>query len=446
MIDTDKIPDHIENLIHRTLHALPPPPPGHVGVSSLDPELAREVEALPDTDIEMLINEYTRSERPQSQRDTIGKLIHIAGQRAIPFIAKALKAESGGVKNIELVRVLIGFGEPALQTVEDVFFALPFEEAYTALLFFYQLGSPAAHMVAYALEHPDGHIASRVIHKVSESSISEIQTIVRAVIDELIVRKPNCPDRFNDKITANYLKSAINRSPQLYRQIQTELCNLAFQDDPKVRERALQVAQNLDADDFMQLVRARAEEHPEIAAKIMYLLGRSETLPAPQKSLKTYTDQLQDLEKRSLARWDDMAGQSRINFWLRNGMTVLFFIAGLVVIGTGLWLLVAGNDPAKQVVGGAVSALTAIGGMLVKFWQAPVTGIRDSFVQQAGVETTFIGFMTRTGQIRLLFEQSFAKGEITIEALGSYQKMVAEAQSQTAQELALIKTKPESKA
>ena len=298
-----------------------------------------------------------------------------------------------------------------------------------------------------ALEHPESAVADFVMRKIAYDEhrwvtvdIRLVHSIADALIDELVIRNPDRPNSFNDKITAQCLETLIGRSPQLRRTIHTKLCDVAFTDDLEAHERAVQVAANLDSDRFLQEIRMRAQDHPDLAARVFYRLGIDAPMPSRKQSLVDYTERLKDLEERSLKRWDEMAQQGKTSFRLRNWLTVVYFVVSLLVIGTGIWLLLTSQDAVAQGIGGTVSALTAIGSMLTRFWKSPVDDIKGSFIQQAGIEATFIAFMTRTGQIRLLFEQNYAKGEIGIEELGALQQMIADAQTQTIQELTLVRT------
>ena len=61
--------------------------------------------------------------------------------------------------------------------------------------------------------------------------------------------------------------------------------------------------------------------------------------------------------------------------------------------------------------------------------------IRESYLQQVGIEATFIGFMNSIGQIRLMFERCYAQGEMDIDTLDRLQQMIAGAQDQVTQNL-----------
>ena len=67
--------------------------------------------------------------------------------------------------------------------------------------------------------------------------------------------------------------------------IDRELCNLAYQNDGGVRERAVAVARGLGADEFASLVKVRAEENPTAAATIMRMLGGSEAVTQASQQL-----------------------------------------------------------------------------------------------------------------------------------------------------------------
>jgi len=449
-VNVNSIPDSIANLIDRVCEMDPQSPkhqPGPIGVTA---EIAQEVQSLTDAEIEALVNVHNLYDKVQTRdasqkRWAAEQLLSYVGPRVIPHVVRALKTEEPRRVQRGLISVLGKTGEPAIEVLDSILFTLT--DVYVVRLtvdVLFEIGEPAAHLIALALEHSESATSAFIMRRINDPnlrdrvSIALVNAITDAIIDELIVRNPDRPDHFNDKITAECLQAAIDRNPQHRRKIQARLCDLAYQDDMEVRERAVQVGANLDLNDFLQLVRSRASQNPDVFAEIMYRLGRSEPLPT-QQAIAKYSGKLEDLEKRSLERWDDMAGQSRSSFRLRNIITTVYFLVSLAVIGVGIWLFVTADNVTQQGIGAAVSALTAVGGILMGFWKFPIEDIKSSSIQQAGVEATFIGFMTRIGQIRLLFEQNYAKGEMSIEELGTYQRMIADTQTQTAEELALVK-------
>ena len=299
-------------------------------------------------------------------------------------------------------------------------------------------------LIASALEDVHSAVSAAALKLLRREGIHkvDVEPFIDSIIDQIVVRASGQPNiDFNPDIVNEVIQLAINVSPRVKNQVLLKLCDLAFQNDLDIRERAIQVVAKVDRDDFLRRVRLRADKQPDIANQILYQLGQAGLGPTQSSSLKQYTEQLADLEKRSLARWDEIAKQSESNFRFRNVLTAVFFAVSLIVLGAGLVAFFAAKDTVTQGLGAAMSAVTVLAGMWYRAWQAPVGDIRDSFVQQAAVETTFMGFMNRTGQVRLLFQQQYATGEMSLDELGKYQKMIADAQAQTAQELALLKSK-----
>lgn len=454
-VNTPPIPDRVSSLIDRVCELDPEGPFGSQRAIGVTPEIAQELQDLTTDEIEALVIAHNTShkppfkrQRPPQQQWATRELLSHVGPRAIPFLAQALEIEKDDHVKGSLIAILGNIGEPALKVLDDYFPSLTDTWlARRTVAAFFNIGEPATHLTVFALGFPDSEIPDYIMgritikhHSDGDVEIGLINAIATSIIDRLIAQNPNRPNYyFNDEVVAECLRVTTQRNPQLRRQIQTRLCALAFQDDLEVRERAIQVAANFDISDFLQLVRTRATEDPNIAAEIMYRLGRSEPLPTQQQSLGKYISHLQALEDRTLTRWDEMAKQSKINFWLRNGITSLFVIisAGLIALGVYL-VLTADDNLAQGIAGGSLTILTTLGSMLTKFWKEPVKDIRSSFRQQAAVEATLIGFMTRVGQIRLVFEQNFAKAEMGLEDLSTYQTMIADVQKQTAQELELI--------
>ncbi|MCB8954766.1 MAG: hypothetical protein H6650_22410, partial [Ardenticatenales bacterium] len=355
-----------------------------------------------------------------------------------------LENTENGNERRDLLIVLKEIGEPSLETLYTYFSESKMPEVFDVLFTIFKIGIPASKVLAWALEYPEAVVGEEIMHRVSFDEPSDtwmenidfVRTFASAIIDELVIRNPNRPNRFDDITTANALRTTIKRSSQLRDTIMQRLCAIVFDKDAEARNRAERVAVRLDRDDFLQRIRASYDEHPDIIDAILFRLGEGIATPSQRHSLVDYTERLQRLEDRSLVRWDQMTGQIKWSIILRNILTSVFFVACLALVGIGLWLLVTSDELGYRVSGGILSASTTLVGMVTQFWKASVDDIRGSLNQQAALEATFIGFMTRTGQIRLLFEQSYADGELESERIELLQRMVADAQAQTAEELA----------
>lgn len=425
---TDTLPIRVSTLIEQATMPLPRQP-GEiirpdvqrplVGVTD---EIAQQARNLNDEEIQALCDSLiSEADTSSSTRDrTVQQLITTIGAGAVPALKmlglRALaenEPEDSYRKQKWTIETLGKIGEPAISALNEIFVGLTSQWLIRITIdIFFEIGEPAAKAIALALEHPDAASATEVLKKAQyheethrNVSIGLANAIAFAVIEELVIRTPSQSDRFNDVVVAQCLLTLIERSPQLRSIVQEKLCYLAFQDSLEVRNRAIQVITKIDLEDFLHRIRLKADAQPEIANQILYQLGEANLGPTQSRYLDQYADQLKKLEEKSLERWDEMAKQSKFNFWFRNVLTGVFFAASLIVLGAGLVAFFSAKDATTQAIGAVLSALTTLAGMWLRAWQAPVGDIRDSFVQQAAVEATFMGFMNRTGQIRLFFQK-----------------------------------------
>jgi len=285
-----------------------------------------------------------------------------------------------------------------------------------------------AHIFVHFLEDQVGEISKAVIERLNKPNYTEIEegSVANAIIEEIIIRKSHRPEKyFNPQITASSFEPLFEKNPHLYEFVHLTLRDLAFNEDKGVSERAIKVGDALNFDYFKQLIRQKAEEFPEKSSRILFRLGDTGNLPSITNSLNNYTNTLKDLEDESIKRWREITKQSKIDYWVRMILTIIFFIAALIIIGIGLWLLVTSKDILTQGIGLALSSITTIGGMLSNFWKESIGDIKNSQLQQAGIEAAFISFMTQNGQIRLVFSKKYETGEITLDELNVYQSLAS---------------------
>jgi len=265
--------------------------------------------------------------------------------------------------------------------------------------------------------------------------------VAEAIINELIVRSSGrSSEYFNSRVITQVLEGTIQRNPRLRSQIQRELCNLAYQNDGGVRERAVAVARRLGADEFAPLVKARAEENPTAAAAIMRMVGGSEATAffseLQSQTLERFRAPLVELEEVSRQRWNELTRQARSSFYISMAMSVGLFLVGTTIVIWGLVLLTRSNELSQQIGGGLLSALAALATTFSgRFWKDPVEHIQRFSAQQARLQAAFIGYMNRVAQLRLVFEHDYATGEIKLDELEAYQRMLSEAVTQASQQL-----------
>jgi hypothetical protein len=449
--EVQTVPSQIVALVDRVCEPAPDDRSGMNRMVGVSDEMRLDIEKLSDANLKALVDAHGFYHKHWSLSDRrwgAEELLANVGSEVLPHLDNALEETEDPILQRYLISILGRHGSSALSVLDKAFWRLKnYRVAEDAVDVLFEIGEDAAYLIALALEHSDSRISSRVMMRINPSPngftpapVEMASPIAWAVIDQLVGRDTSRPEHSNEVVTAQCLDACIARNPQLRRPIRAKLCDLAFEGTAAVRARAQHLASQLDLEDFLQCVRVKAADMPETAGEIMYRLGRAEQLPTQRESLRKFAGQLEALNERSLERWDSMAWQSKISYWLRFALTISYSLAGLALILLGVNLLLTSDDVASQGIGGAMSVLTMLGGILARFWRAPLEGLQESSTRQAGLEATFIGFMTRTGQIRLQFEQEYAQGEIGADSMKAYQDMIAKAQAQTARELALIGT------
>jgi len=369
------------------------------------------------------------------------------GEPALEALTRALDDADAEVRR-RAVNALDGIGEPALEALGH---ALEDEDKdvrrYTIEVLT-GIGKPAVHLLAVALEDPEGWYSDSLIRYLSGQDsafgyggIEAHHDMAEAIIDELIIRSSGrSSEYFNSKVVTKALQGTISRNPRLRGQIQRELCNLAYQNDSRVRERAVAVARGLGADEFAPLVKARAKDNPTAAAAIMRMLGGSEAAAffseLQSQTLERFRAPLVELEEVSRQRWNELTRQARSSFYISMAMSVGLFLVGTTIVIWGLVLLTRSRDLSQQIGGGVLSALAALATTFSgRFWKDPVEHIQRFSAQQARLQAAFIGYMNRVAQLRLVFEHDYATGEIALDELEAYQRMLSEAVTQASQQL-----------
>lgn len=393
-----------------------------------EPALQALTHALDDEDVEM--------------REAVVYVLGKFGEPALKALTRALDDADAGVRR-QAVDELGGIGKPALQALG---YALEDEDKDVrqyAIEKLVGIGKSAVHLVAVALEDPDGRTSESLVEYLSDYLRCNIEAhdVAEAIIDELIIRSSGrSSEYFSSKVVTKALQGTIRRTPRLRGQIQRELCNLAYQHDGGVRERAVAVARGLGADEFASLIKARAEENPTAAAAIMRMVGGSEAAAffseLQSQTLERFRAPLVDLEDVSRQRWNELTRQARSSFYISMAMSVGLFLVGTTIVIWGLLLLTRSSDLSQQIGGGVLSALAALATTFSgRFWKDPVEHIQRFSAQQARLQAAFIGYMNRVAQLRLVFEHDYATGEVTLDELEAYQRMLSEAVTQASQQL-----------
>lgn len=369
------------------------------------------------------------------------------GEPALEALTRALDDADAEVRT-QAVSALDDIGEPALEALGHALEDEDNSVRWCTIRVLTRIGKPAVHLLAVALEDPRGWCSHGVVRYLSRKDSAllgrcaiEAHDVTEAIINELIIRSSGrSSEYFNSKVVTEALEGTIQRNPRLRGQIQRELCNLAYQNDGGVRERAVAVARRLGADEFAPLVKARAEENPTAAAAIMRMVGGSEAAAffseLQSQTLERFRAPLVELEEVSRQRWNELTRQARSSFYISMAMSVGLFLVGTTIVIWGLLLLTRSSDLSQQIGGGLLSALAALATTFSgRFWKDPVEHIQKFSAQQARLQAAFIGYMNRVAQLRLVFEHDYATGEIKLDELEAYQRMLSEAVTQASQQL-----------
>jgi hypothetical protein len=295
-----------------------------------EPALEALTHALDDEDVEM--------------RQAVVYVLGEFGEPALEALTCALDDADADVRR-QAVDALGDIGEPALEALGH---ALEDEDKYVrryTIEVLTRIGKPAVHLLAVALEDPEGWYSDSVIKYLSGQDsalfgygdIEAHHDVAEAIIDELIIRSSGrSSEYFNSKVVTKALQGTISRNPRLRGQIQRELCNLAYQHDGEVHERAVAVARGLGADEFASLIKARAEENPTAAAAIMRMLGGSEAAAffseLQSQTLERFRAPLVELEDVSRQRWNELTRQARSSFYISMTMSVGLFLVGTTIV------------------------------------------------------------------------------------------------------------------
>jgi len=350
------------------------------------------------------------------------------GEPALSFLSQALVDEDVEVR-LTATKGLGTIGEPAMDVLSYALQDKNGTVRFHAIDGLYGIGKPALHHLVVAIEDPSGRLSKNVISRLTGQEGKQFETseVIEAIIEGLIVRSSKQPsEHFNPDRIIDALDTIMMIHPRLHSQILKRLCDLAYQHDKKVRKRVTSVARGLNTGEFAALVKDKTEENPDAANAIMSMLGGGEAAAffseLQGKALRDYREPLVDLEDMSRERWNELTQLARRSYnaslWLGTGL----FIVGVIIIFVGLGLLIFSRDNWQQIGGSLMSVLTAMAAMASQFWKEPVVNIQEFFAKQARLQATFIGYMNRVAQLRLVFEDHYAKGEVTLDDLEIYQR------------------------
>jgi len=226
------------------------------------------------------------------------KALGTIGEPALPILTGVLN-EGDDLVEARTVHTIIDIGEPAINAIRfalDSKFPAVRREVVrdlTRRLSSYHIENSdscikkatIARLLAVALEDADGTLVKEIVDYLSGIEVEEFfdkcdldpKDVINAVIDELVIRSSGRPGNyFNSNIVTMTLMGTVNRNPQLYHFVLQRLCDLAYQNENEIRDRAVAVARKLDAGEFATLVKNSVDEYTSATASIMRILGGSE--------------------------------------------------------------------------------------------------------------------------------------------------------------------------
>ena len=387
------------------------------------------------------------------------------GAPALAALREALQDENPEIR-MQAVQALGTLGKPALSTISSTMSDTDEGVRKRVVQALARIGEPAARALTQALDDPSEEVRTQVVYSLAEAgdwalslhvlaledvwwwqsmewlvglASTKPSTVAKAVIDKLVVRRSGRPDeRFSAKVVVHSLQAIIQHNPEMAERIRTRMCDLAYAHTGAVRQRAVAVASALGDEAFVDEVRSRQKKNASAAAAIVDMLGKNQSAAAFSEQEKQSLERLKglralltQLETLSQERWHALMRQARWSFALNRGLSVAFFLLGVgitvwgaiaITLYPGVWLPLAS---------GLLALLMAVVLSLgVRFWQSPTERIHRFSARQAQLHVGFLGFLSRVAQVRLVFENHCAAGEMSLGDLERYQKVLKDAIAQ----------------
>ncbi len=197
---------------------------------------------------------------------------------------------------------------------------------------------PTSLLFVKMIEDSSRKISDQAIETLTKSDKMDLELIANTIIEDNIIRLSRKSEtNFNPERVALALQSAIEANPRIYGLVLSRLVDLSFERPGDVQRRSILVARRLLPEEFLTLVNERAENEPQIAAKILQLLGRN-------SDPRTVADQLSETEPGDIqgiaatqiklldGYYKDVLSQSNTSFRWAIGVTVLSLIALFITI------------------------------------------------------------------------------------------------------------------
>jgi hypothetical protein len=371
------------------------------------------------------------------------------GRIGAPALGALQRALTDQEAQYNVIRWLGVIGEPALEVLSCVLYDEDRVMRHLAIEQLFSIGQPAIGLLVFALEDPSAKNREFVLrylandpqdHGSQGPCLIEPKKVVDTILQELVVRRSGrSPETFDPTTTSKALDKTIGQSPDLRSTVLRDLCALAFNRTDDVRTRAVLTARELGVTGFAQIVKDRVQENPTAAADILNRLKGSQrtgrSAEDQHHALAEYWASLLQLEQSAQELWQKLTPEARYSSKASRRVSVAVFVVGTLVVIWSFILMTLSREQWQQLAAaiGAVGVFWAI--CRQQFWRGPVEQIQEFSARQTRMQAAFIGYANRLAQLRLVFENAFAAGEIGLYELERYQQLLHEATEQAWRQL-----------
>jgi hypothetical protein len=144
---------------------------------------------------------------------------------------------------------------------------------------------------------------------------------------------------------------------------------------------------------------------------------------------------LRALNQSTQAHWEKTIGFSQIGFMVRMAMSIIVFVAGILLLGFSGKEIVFGNLQPERLLGPGVSFLTALGTVLLLIYTGPLKEIRRSMIDLAATSAAFIAYIHRVLQVSHTFSAYYLKQQMTFAENEHSCKLIEDAMRDTVEML-----------
>ena len=141
---------------------------------------------------------------------------------------------------------------------------------------------------------------------------------------------------------------------------------------------------------------------------------------------------LKDIDQETRENWHRTIGYAQFGFLARMIMSIVVFLAGIILVGVSSWKLLFGQLQAEQLLGPGVSLLGGLGTMVLIVYSGPLKDIRESIDELATDSAAFIAFVHCATQISLAFSYHFLREQVPFEYVEKSNKLIRETLVETA--------------